>query len=438
MKNMIKRVLTLITVMALVVCGLNISEPVKASAADPSGKKIVVSLGDSYSSGEGIEPFFGQDKPMKEKVEDEDWLAHRSQKAWSGLLTVDGQKMVKDDNWFFAAASGAETIHLYESQNKSYNKNGVSGKKGLTPQLEIFDKVEELYGAGAVDFVTLSMGGNDVGFGTIMSTALMAPDKLEATLNEIWLKLTEGSTVDGKAVPSIKDAIKQNYKDIEKKAGKQAAIIVAGYPTLFNADGFSVAIYKVSAETAETVNIWTCKLNEVIKSTVEECKKDGMNIHFVSVEEAFKGHEAYTKDAYINSVMIGSQNQDLTGDMISAYSIHPNVNGAKAYAKEVQKVIDSISKSGSTEKAASSKPELTATSKKGKITLKWTKVEGATKYRVVEYVNGKAKTVKTTKKASLSISNRTKGTEYTFAVKAYINKKWTKIKAADKKTVTVK
>ena len=84
------------------------------------------------------------------------------------------------------------------------------------------------------------------------------------------------------------------------------------------------------------------------------------------------------------------------------------------------------------------KPVVTATSKKGKITLKWDKVEGATKYRVVEYVNGKAKTVKTTKKTSLSIKNRTKGEEYTFAVKAYVNKKWTKITSSDKKTVTVK
>lgn len=437
MKNMIKRVLTLITVMALVVCGFYIADPVKASAADKSGKKIVVSLGDSYSSGEGIEPFFGQDKDMKDKVEDEDWLAHRSQKAWSGMLTVDGQKMVKDDNWFFAASSGAETVHMYESQNKSYNKNGVSGKKGLAPQLEIFDKVEELYGAGAVDFVTLSMGGNDVGFGTIMSTALMNPDSLEAKLNEIWVRLTESSTAAGKKIPSIKEALKQNYKDIEKKAGKQAAIIVAGYPTLFSADGFSVMMYKVSAETAETVNTWTCKLNEEIKSVVEECKKDGMNIYFVSVEEAFKGHEAYTKDAYLNSVVLGSQSQDLTADMISAYSLHPNETGAKTYAKEVQKVIDSLSKSDDVKKTPT-KPAITVSSKKGKITIKWDKVEGATKYKVVEYVNKKAKALKTTKKTSYSISGRTKGEKYTFAVKAYVNGKWTKIASSDKKSVTVK
>ena len=51
---------------------------------------IMVSLGDSYSSGEGIEPFYGQDKKISEKVKDKNWLAHRSKKSWTGLLEVPG------------------------------------------------------------------------------------------------------------------------------------------------------------------------------------------------------------------------------------------------------------------------------------------------------------------------------------------------------------
>ena len=436
MRKIIKRVLTLVTVMALVLTGLSFTEPVDAKAATSAGKKIVVSLGDSYSSGEGIEPFFGQDNPTEEKVEDEDWLAHRSKKVWSGQLKVDGKKMVKGDNWFFVASSGAETVDLYEGQKKSYNYDGIEGSKNLTPQLEVFDKVEKLYGAGAVDFVTISIGGNDVGFSDIMYTAIMEPEKLDEQLEQTWIALTEKHEKNGKTVPAIKDAIKQNYLDIAEKAGKQASIIVAGYPTLLNAEGFSFTVKTVSAETAQKVNDYAIKLNEVIKGLVDECSKEGLNIYFVSVEEAFKGHEAFTSDAYINKVILGRQSQDLKGDMVSAYSLHPNEDGAKAYAKEVQKVIDSISKSSG--KTASTKPVVTVSSKKGKITLKWDKVEGAKKYRVVEYVNGKAKTVKTTKKTSISIKGREKGTEYTFAVKAYVNKKWTKITNSDKKSVTVK
>ncbi|MBO4509748.1 MAG: hypothetical protein J5718_00205, partial [Lachnospiraceae bacterium] len=148
MKKMMKRFLVLLTVMALAFTGIVVSSPDQVLAATKAGKKIVVSIGDSYASGEGIEPFFGQDKASAEKVEDEDWLAHRSEKAWSGMLKVDGQKMVHNDNWFFAAASGAETVDLYGNQKKEYNYDGLKGEKGLTPQLEIFDEVEKKYGTG--------------------------------------------------------------------------------------------------------------------------------------------------------------------------------------------------------------------------------------------------------------------------------------------------
>ena len=50
---------------------------------------VVVSLGDSYSSGEGIEPF-GIKKTLTEKVNDPDWLAHRSERSWQSMLCIPG------------------------------------------------------------------------------------------------------------------------------------------------------------------------------------------------------------------------------------------------------------------------------------------------------------------------------------------------------------
>ena len=368
MKKIIKRVLTLVTVMALVLTGLSFTEPVDAKAATSAGKKIVVSLGDSYSSGEGIEPFFGQDNPTEEKVEDEDWLAHRSKKAWSSLLKIDGQKMTKDDNWFFVAASGAEVGNLTDTFTKSYNYDGLSGSKALVPQFDVFEEVNKKYGEGAIDFVTISIGGNDVGFTDIMITAIQKPTELDDLLETTWKKFMDGTD----DTPAIRDTIKDAYKAIAKKAGKQAAIIVAGYPKLLNPNGFNVILYKVTSETATKVDEWASKLNGEIAKIVDECKEEGLNIYFVSVEEAFTGHEAYSDDLYINNVIVGTQSQDLQSEgIVSSYSLHPNATGAKAYAKEVQKTIDSISKS-STSKTA--KPVVTATSKKGKITLKWDKV----------------------------------------------------------------
>ena len=60
--------------------------------------KIVVSLGDSYASGEGVEPFYGQDQiDYKNNIFPEDWRAHRSENSWSSKLHLtfnDGWTMV--------------------------------------------------------------------------------------------------------------------------------------------------------------------------------------------------------------------------------------------------------------------------------------------------------------------------------------------------------
>ncbi|MCR5206518.1 MAG: hypothetical protein K6E47_15935 [Lachnospiraceae bacterium] len=440
-----KRILLCLLAVLVAFSGIVCLNPKQVSAADSTGKKIVVSMGDSYSSGEGIEPFFGQDKSSAEKVEDEDWLAHRSEKVWSGMLVVDGQKMVHNDNWFFVAASGAETEQLAGTFEKKYNYDGLTGKKDLAPQLDVFDEVEKKYGKGAVDYVTISIGGNDVGFGEIMITAITSPASLEEKMSTIW-NLFQNEQKDGKnTIPSIRESIKNSYKAIEEKAGKQATIIVVGYPRLFSAAGFSIKAgfmsFNVTPETAAVINAMSDTLNEETAKIVEECKAEGMNIIFVPVTDEFSGHEAYTDDPYLNEVVLSYMKEDINQDpssmvQVSSYSLHPNENGAKAYAKAVQKAIDGLN--GSSGNQSSDKPVISVTSKKGKVTVKWDKVDGATKYKVVEYVNGKAKTVKSTKKNKVTIKKVEVDSEHTYAVKAYVNKKWTKIKDSDKVTVTVK
>lgn len=105
-----------------------------ASNVDESDDPIiVVSLGDSYSSGEGIEKFYGQDEPTDKKVQNPDWLAHRSQNSWAGQLSVDGGVTTlsqhKDEGtWFFEAVSGAVTANLKDkAQIIKYSKGNYKG-----------------------------------------------------------------------------------------------------------------------------------------------------------------------------------------------------------------------------------------------------------------------------------------------------------------------
>lgn len=74
---------------------------------------------------------------------------------------------------------------------------------------------------------------------------------------------------------------------------------------------------------------------------------------------------------------------------------------------------------------------------KNTATLSWDKIEGATKYRVYKYSNGKYTLVKKSlTKTSLKISGLKTGSTYKYLILAYVDGKWTK--RSTKNLVTVK
>ena len=323
-----KRILCMAAAMTL----LRTFLPIPYAAAD-ADTRIIVSLGDSYSSGEGIEPFYGQEKPVSEKVLDDDWLAHRSAKSWPGLLRLEGVSGTMADhrgeNWFFAAASGATTAHINRGFVKTYDQWGAAGEKELPPQIAVFDGLEP----GSVDYVTLTLGGNDAGFASIITSAARTngPEELSALLEDVWSRF--------EAEGGIRDSLRQSYYDIAEAAGSQTRIIVAGYPALLNPAGSTW----VSAENAVLVNEAAIRFNGAIEQLVTECRHAGLNIYFAPVAAEFAGHEAATEKPYINDIIIFAQPQDIDRKALaSSYSVHPNADGARAYARAVQTVIDAL------------------------------------------------------------------------------------------------
>ena len=123
--RILNRIFTILLTATIVLCQMPISQNASAESENKK-KRIIVSLGDSYSSGEGISPFYGQEIKTYDSVDDIknnlDWLAHRSTLAWSGQLVLDGLKMSEHpDNWYFEAVSGAEIKHL--GVDDSYQNN---------------------------------------------------------------------------------------------------------------------------------------------------------------------------------------------------------------------------------------------------------------------------------------------------------------------------
>ena len=67
--------------------------------------------------------------------------------------------------------------------------------------------------------------------------------------------------------------------------------------------------------------------------------------------------------------------------------------------------------------------KITPTAKIKRVQLKWSKVKGATHYRVYQKINGEWKSLKLTKKTSLTVKELKPETSYNFAVRAYVKTK---------------
>jgi len=316
---------------------------------DNSGSDtIVVSLGDSYSSGEGCEPFYGQDGSEKEKAVNHDFLAHRSEKAWPGLLTVPslsqnaptGQCVsiqlseYRDNNWFFAAVSGAETKHVYKStQEKRYARKLVFNPPAvdLPHQLKVISQ-NNLH--DKVNIVTMTIGGNDLGFGDVIETAVK--DLRGVRGGSLYKRVDKALELYNSEVAG---RLETTYREVQQSAGVQAAIVVAGYPALINVNGSGGVFSKYEAWK---INSGIATINARIDTLITKLRvndKQKLNIYFVCVMDYFDGKEAYTADPFINPIYYFAKDQDLTSG-VSQYSMHPNRFGQEAYAEAVQKQID--------------------------------------------------------------------------------------------------
>ena len=315
---------------------------------------IMVSLGDSYSSGEGNEHFYDYDKPFSERANSSAWLAHRSENSWPGRLVLtakDGKKIKMSDyrgkNWIFAASSGAVTWNLYDGHEQEKTASQINSLTGnalvdfdiktqnLAPQLEVFKSLKE----NSVDYVTMTMGGNDAGFTDVIISALVLrnryfdPNCFSAFLQS---KVNSFNKADG-----IRSHLETAYGRIAEAAGSQAHIIIAGYPNLLESTGKTKIFSEYEAKEIEkAVNFF----NSGISNLVDILFNRGMRIYFVSVmdeksKKNFCGHEAFSEEPYINKLMF-RQNEDIDQlNPVSAYSMHPNEEGIKVYAYCVQEKI---------------------------------------------------------------------------------------------------
>ena len=359
-----------VMVSALVVAAVLFSMLFTPCVAFADDRLIVVSMGDSYANCEGIEPYYGQDSA--DKYHNQDWVAHRSSKSWESLLNINGTtlgsvravpssqavtgssdglttytysyKNWSEGSWYFVAASAAKIENVYKSNSyqtrEVQTSNSARYAARLAPQIDVIDYINNKYGKGSVDYITVTVGLNDLLLYKAIYNATSSSDSDELRSSIQTGKNTYYSETRGMYIEML--------KTLKKKAGSQAHIIVVGYPTMF--DGASILdlrnLYFNSTER-QLIDGYLKWFDNEMKTLVSDLNKTGfINLHYVSLINAFKGHGAYSFNSYTNTFITPARNEDLDKSGVFAYvslaSLHCNETGAKVTADEVQKVIDEI------------------------------------------------------------------------------------------------
>jgi lysophospholipase L1-like esterase len=218
-------------------------------------------VGDSFAAGTGASPYI-------------ETSCYTSTKSYPKLLDADANLRLVA----FPACSGASTSTVKSSQ---------------VPAIPV-----------TAARVTLTAGGNDVGFASIMTNCFL----LLNSSCESRIINAETLVADGTVATNIATTVQA----ITARA-PGARVVVTGYPLLFHEPS--------SYRWAQRVNQGTVQLNAAIKSAAE-----ANGAVFVDVTAPFAGHG------------IGSSSPWINGGGFSAGAFHPNATGYAAYATALRAV----------------------------------------------------------------------------------------------------
>jgi lysophospholipase L1-like esterase len=278
-----------------------------------------VALGDSYSAGTGT---FNSDIDNVCKRSTDNYAYYIAENSTRGIETPD-----------IAACNGAVTADIMPSSG-DVSQSDVLGD--------------------GTEFVTLTIGGNDVGFERILSrcitTALnigygcSGDSSFTLPISQRIAALagtsssTQYSPADNKEIYSIAEVLDR----IVTKA-PNAEVYIAGYPELFGSavyhdyepltspSGYVCHVNTTSPITAKVDSYDTLWLNDqaellntVISNAVEDARQQGKNVHYVSPSN-FYGHALCDEHSpWINDVVIDT---DAVPPTPLPESIHPTTQG---------------------------------------------------------------------------------------------------------------
>jgi putative cell wall-binding protein len=316
-------------------------QPLDAKPAD-----IVVSMGDSFSSGEGASSFDGADYFRDSDTHGGDPqlrnACHRSRQAWSRKASVGATPTpigVRADTWdpsldyHMTACSSAETENLLP-ESGPLNAAGELNRG----QYHELTQLDQGYLDENTTLVTLSVGGNDAGFADIIKTCIEAFVLLELCKS---LKLP-GDTTNLEAATAyrtsteIPASVATVLKQIQLRA-PNARILLMGYPALFETGSLCALVKPSDVPWLQRV---TADLSNALLAARNAANSTAHPVIYADPRPNFSGTNLCTPAGVSSNTGLvfhftpGDQPIFSSGGKpVSQQSFHPNLIGTDLYAR---------------------------------------------------------------------------------------------------------
>jgi lysophospholipase L1-like esterase len=283
-----------------------------------------VALGDSYSAGEGLEPF----EAGTVDIEDGGDRCHRSAGFAYPLLLQFVPEFPTET--VFRACSGADVENVLDVVQEH---SGVANHLGLQVGPDI--------GGDDVTLVTISIGGNDVDFAKVLSFCFNeGPDCSQLPYQGKYETLEAWADA---VIPQLKTELTGFYRRL-RGAFPSARIVVLGYPALFPAKQpsihsahsalCSILFQRWAAPERQAIRDWGARLNRIIFEASEEAAS---RVEFVDIAPYFASHEPCGSGGeWVRFV-------GLTNDAVRQGSFHPLPDGQRMMARIVSCYLDIFS-----------------------------------------------------------------------------------------------
>lgn len=270
--------------MALIVCAT--LAPALAGASAP--QVSYVALGDSYSAGEGNGPFDGD--------------CHRAQRGDSAYPRMLPSLVDYVSAPSFHACTGAVTADVWRRRQPNRSAQ----------------RVQTTYVNHSTRLVTLTIGGNDLRFSSIVAECLSPSD---CTKSELADEVRAGlATIGPKLV--------NTYEQVRERMDPGGQLVVAGYPHLFASGPDSDCKPFISVREAAWIDSLVDSGNAKIAAAVQTARQTSGNVSYVNVTGSFAGHELCTEDQWLYGLHLALDG----GPTLIKGSYHPTRAGQRAYA----------------------------------------------------------------------------------------------------------